>query len=577
MSKKGIVIIFALISVFLFVNGVANFGQTDGSEFVSMGVLLLGLLLIVMLTWKVINYLAEEKVFVLLYCIKEKMMIAETAGLAVFLLAGLITRIVVAIKVKTPIEIKEFEHTGILFPGETLYQNITAVFGNFSGGSIASYELLNIVASVVSMVLIYLIVRTMYGRSGGLVSLALSALWPSHIYGVVYDSEKYLCTMLFLAAVYFFILFRRTKYWPVFSVLAGVMLGILAYLQTSMYILFIVFIISPFIKGEEGRERTFGENLLKRIPAAAISIVVAFLVITITNSAIAKDLGIASSKITSIDGYAVLSGFNLEAGGNENEEDYSFLMENYEEGENPKDAQNVCLRAGFERFATNKAQSINLLLKKAQYIFGCGYDLPVRVELSKSNFIYLEDAYYLLVLLGTGIFAVEMLQRNHRGYINFVIVMGILTVLSGAMFMIEGTVQMEFGYIMAICSGAIISILYRRGLGDETIRTIEEITRKQEEAAKKEEKWKSKLQLNQATKEAMDGAGEDGENDPEYYFDEEELVDNSQVEEDIQNLLSKLSIDTSQMNTESVKEKRKKRIEEAKEKQKNKANDEFDV
>ena len=55
MSKKGIVIIFALVSSFLFVNGVANFGYVSGSKFVQMGFLLLCLLLIALGAKKIIS------------------------------------------------------------------------------------------------------------------------------------------------------------------------------------------------------------------------------------------------------------------------------------------------------------------------------------------------------------------------------------------------------------------------------------------------------------------------------------------------------------------------------------------
>lgn len=572
MGKKSIVVIFALISIFLFVNGVVNFGQINDSGFVYMGALLLGFLLIALITWKVIQYLAEEKVFVVLYCIKKKMVIAEVVTGSILLLAGIIARVLVAVQVNDQVKNDKFEHLSLLFPAEKLYENIVAVFENMATANITGYELLNIITACLSMVLVYFVVRAIHGRSGALVAVLITAFWPSQIYGVVYNSKKCFCTMLFLAVIYFLIMMRKEKKSIIFSVLAGISLGILAYMQTSMYILLLMFIVSPVIKGEEGKERTIVENILKHIPAAVISIVVTFVVIAGINSGMANSLGIPASKITGVDGYALMTGVNQEFTGVENEADYQFLMENYEEGKNPKDAQRVCFGEGLSRFDENKVDAINLLLEKAQYVFGCGYDFAVRVDLSESSFAYIEDAYYLLLLFGTGIFAVELLQRSHRGYINFVLVMGILTVLSGALFMIEGTVQMQFGYIMVICSSAIVSILYRRSLGDETIRTIEEILKLQEEA----ERNKEKLTSNLKSKMKMNSDEELSEKEEaEYFFDEEELVDNTQIEADIQNLLSKLSIDTRQMNAENVKEKRRKKIQEAKEKQKNKVNEDF--
>lgn len=576
MSKKGIVIIFALLSVFLLINGVANFGTVSESEFVYMGVLLLCLLLIAMLASKLITYLAEEKVFVVLYCIKKKMMIAELTGCGVLFLAGLIARIVAAVKMEADITESGYEHLAVLFPAEKLYENLVGFFQNFGGGSISGCEILNILASMLSILLIYGIVRTMYGRSGGLVAMAISAFWPSHIYGVIYHSNRYVCTLLFLAVIYFFILFRRTKYWWAFSILCGLCIGILSYLQTSMYILFVVFVASLFIKGEEGRESSLGENFMKRLPAVAISLVAAFISTAAVNGIMASSLGIEAGKITGVDGYAVLSGFNVESGGNENDEDYEYLMSNYEESKNPKDAQRMAMNAGIQRFMENKTESLNLMLKKAQFIFGGGFDLSSQEYSGKGKFVLFEGVYYLLILLGTGIFAMELLQRNHKGYINFIILTGILIAISGAMFMVEGTIQMQFAYIMAICSSALVSVLYRRQLGDETIQTIEEIRKKQAEAEEQKKKWTSRLENKLNIQE--DEAGEKKvEEDSEYFFDEEEIVDNTQVDEDMEKLLSKLSIDPSMLGTESIREKRRKKIEQAKEKQKNKDSDDFDM
>lgn len=467
MSKKGIVIIFAVTSIFLFINGVANFGYEDRSKFVQIGILLLCFLLISMGAWKLIHYLAEEKVFVVLYCIKEKMRIAETVSVIVMVLAALVTRILAAVFVKAPVQESEFLHEDVLFPAQKLFQDILAPFQGISIGAVEGYEVFNILMSILSSLLIYLIVKTMYGRSGALTALLICALWPAHILGVAYESEKYFCTMLFLATLYFFFMFRKTRLWPVFAVLSGITLGVLAYMQTSMYILFVLFIASAFVKGEEGRKRTFGENFVKRVPAVAISVITAFLVIAGVNGSMASKLQVPAAKLTGVNGYGMLTGMNAESIGNENKDDYEFLMENYAEGNNPKDAQNVCGWAAVQRFSENKADSLNLMLKKAQYIFGCGANQEMRKEMSQNNVTYLEDAYYLLILLATGIFAIELLMRTQRGNINFIMVTGILITISGAVFMFEETIQMQFGVLLAICGSAMVSTVYRRGLGYE--------------------------------------------------------------------------------------------------------------
>lgn len=464
MSKKGIGIIFALVSIFLFVNGVANFGYISGSKFIQMGILLLCLLLIALAVKKILNYLAEERVFVVLYCVEKKMITTEIVTVTVFLLITLITRMLAAAKFKISGKESGFEHMDVLFPAQKIYQDITGLFQGIAGTVFTEYEIANIIMSLLSVILIYFIVRSMYGRSGGFAALFISALWPSHILGVVYNNDKYFCTLLFLAVIYFFLMLRRTKLWPVFSVLAGIALGMLAYMQTSMYILFVVFIASVFVRGAEGREKTFAQNLISRVPAIVISLVAACLVITIVNGKVAGDLGIEKKKVTGVSGYELLTGLNVENIGSENKDDYDFLMENYNESGNAKDAHYVCFGEAGKRFSENKGESFNLILKKAQYIFGCGNNLEMRKDMNQNNITYLEDAYYLLILLATGIFAIELLLRTHHGNVNFIIVIGILTVLAGAVFMFEETVQLQFGYIMAICSSAIISIVYRRRL-----------------------------------------------------------------------------------------------------------------
>lgn len=474
MSKKGIIIIFTLVSIFLFVNGVANFGYVSGSKFVQMGILLLCLLLIALGAKKIISYLAEEKVFVVLYCVEKKMKTTEILGVVIFMLIALATRLIAAVNLKRSVKSVEFKHSDLLFPAQKIYHDMAGIFRGMTGATLNEYEIFNIIMSMLSILFIYFIVRTMYGRSGGFAALFISSLWPAHILGVVYNDNKYFCTMLFLAVIYFFLMLRRTKLWLVFALLAGAALGVLVYMQTSMYILLLVLAVSIFIRGEEGKEKGFGENVVRRIPAITVSLVVTLLVVAGVNGKLAGDLEAVPKTVTGMNGYALLTGLNVEAIGNENQGDYDFLMANYEESNNAKDAQYVCLREAGKRFGEGKAESFNLILKKAQYMFGCGYNLEMRKDMTRSGVIYLEDAYYLLILLTTGIFAVEFLQRTHYGNINFIIVIGILTVITGSVFMFEETVQMQFGYIMTICSSAMVSILYRRRLGNSQKRIIKE-------------------------------------------------------------------------------------------------------
>lgn len=465
MSRKGIVIIFALLSIFLFANGVANFGHVGGSKFVEMGIMLLCLLLITLGVKKVIDYVAEEKVFVVLYCVEKKMKITEIVMVTALSVITLVTRIVAAGKLETVVEKSRFKYEEILFPAQKLYHDITGLFQGIAGGAFTEYEIANIIMSVLSVILLYLCVKSMYGRSGGFFAMCVGGLWPSHVLGVVDDDVKYLCTLLFIATLYFFLMLRKGKVWPVFALLVGACLGILVYMQTSMYILFVVLLASAIIRGEEGREQTFGKNLIRRLPAVALSLMSACLVISVINGKVAGDFEVEKRTMTGLNGYGLLTGLNIQNNGKENKEDYKFFMDNYGKYHNVKDAHYMCISEAGRRFGENKGESLNLILKKTQYMFGCDYKIEMRKDMERSNMVYFVDAYYLLILLVTGIFAVEFMLRTHHGNINFVMAIGILTVISGALFMLGETVQMEFGYIMAICSGAVVSIVYRRKMG----------------------------------------------------------------------------------------------------------------
>ena len=66
------------------------------------------------------------------------------------------------------------------------------------------------------------------------------------------------------------------------------------------------------------------------------------------------------------------------------------------------------------------------------------------------------------------------------------------------------------------------------------------------------------------------------EEEAEYFFDEEEMEEADNVDPELEELLSKLSIDPSKLASENVREKRMKKIQQAKEKQKQKQ-DNFDA
>lgn len=576
-GKKIVVAIFAFISMFLLVNGVNSYGDMSGSEFLYMGILLLVFLVIALVINKIITYLAEEKVFVLLYCVKKKMMMAEIASVCVCALITLISRFVIAARVQISDLGEEYEKLPELFPARKVYEAFVSVFNGMAGENITGYELCNIFCNIVAMVLIYLIVRSMHGRSGSILALFITACWPTHMYGVVYHNPQYFCGMLFLAVLYFIMLSRKGKLWYVFAALTGLFLGLLIYMQTGMILFVVVLLASVFVRGDEGRERTLGENIVKRIPAVAVTLGVTFVVTLGVNSMVASSLGIPSSKVTGINGYAMLTGFNEESKGKENEEDYEFLMSNYREGNNPKDAQMLCLGKVYDRISDDFGGTINMILQKAQSVFGCGYDLAIRVDMSASKMIFVQDAYYLLILLGTGMLALELLQRQHHGYINFILVVGSLMVFSGALFESGTGVQMEFGFILAICASAVVSILYRRALGDDTIRTIDEIRRIQAEEEEKKRQWTAGVIGKIHGGEVPDTAeGLTKEEEAEYFFDEEEIEEEEQVDPELEELLSKLSIDPSKLTSENVREKRMKKIQQAKEKQKKKQ-DNFDM
>jgi len=576
-GKKFVVAVFALISMFLLVNGVTNYGDVSGREFLYMGILLLVFLMVALIINKIITYLAEEKVFVLLYCMKRKMMIAEIVSISVCAVITLVSRFVIAARVQISTIGEEYEKLPQLFPARKVYEAFVGIFEGMAGGSISGYELCNIFCNIVAMVFIYLIVRSMYGRSGGILALFIAACWPSHMYGVVYYNPQYFCGMLFLAVIYFIMLSRKGALWYVFAALTGVALGLLIYMQTGMILFVVVLLASLFVRGDEGKERTLGENFMKRIPAVAVSLGVALIVNIGVNGMVATSLDLPSSKVTGMNGYAMLTGFNEESKGKENKEDYDYLMNNYKEGNNPKDAQMLCLGKVYDRVSENFGGTVNMILQKAQYVFGCGYDLAIRVDMSASKMIFVQDAYYLLILLGTGILAIELLQRQHHGYINFVLGVGSLLVFAGALFETGTGVQLEFGFILAICSSAIVSILYRRALGDDTIHTIEEIRRRQMEEEKKKQQWTAgvigKLHGGNVPGETQ---GMTEEEEAEYFFDEEEMEEADNVDPELEELLSKLSIDPSKLASENVREKRMKKIQQAKEKQKQKQ-DNFDA
>lgn len=203
----------------------------------------------------------------------------------------------------------------------TLYMaSVIIVFGTYA---LTALKGLNIVASLISIIFIYLIAKEIFkDEKKSLVAAFIMALFPaSIIYTAVYSTET-IAIAFFLASLYYFILVMNKKKRDTYLLLSGVLLLVGHLFRMVAQVIIVAYIMYIFIY-----MRKQYKNKFKRTAYILISFFIPFIIIgyTVIGAGI-TDTKLWSPKETPLT--SVLKGSNINAGGRWNEEDAKFVEEN---------------------------------------------------------------------------------------------------------------------------------------------------------------------------------------------------------------------------------------------------------
>lgn len=252
-----------------------------------------------------------------------------------------------------------------------------------TGPSLLAGLYFNLVASMISVFLVYRIARLVSGRVGGFIALMLAAFWPSMIvYNTILATEPlficFILTALYIVTYMF--------YYPAFEgkvsvniilcVFAGIALAAAAAVRP---VALVMLAAMAFILLASGKK--FGRGGIKKFGFIKVAVskgwcrvvliaAVYFIGTSITSAAVTNTLKkpIASGKVSF--GYNLMVGVNENGHGMWNVEDDTFLNYNYELTNSAAEAHRICLVKAIDRIEKNPERTLNLAISKFSSLWG---------------------------------------------------------------------------------------------------------------------------------------------------------------------------------------------------------------
>lgn len=197
---------------------------------------------------------------------------------------------------------------------------VIAVFGTYA---LTALKTLNIIASLISIVLIYLIAKEIFkDEKKSLIAAFIMALFPASIlYTAVYSTET-IAIAFYLTSLYYFILVMNEKKKDTYLLLSGLMLLIGHLFRMAAQVIIVAYIMYIFIYMRKQYKRKF-----KRAAFILISFIIPFVIVgyTVIGAGV-TDVKLWSPRETPLT--SILKGSNIEAGGRWNEKDAKFVEDN---------------------------------------------------------------------------------------------------------------------------------------------------------------------------------------------------------------------------------------------------------
>lgn len=257
-----------------------------------------------------------------------------------------------------------------LFPHIMGYASFLSIFFRIFGASQSIPPLINVVLSVISMTLIYLICKKIGGIRAAIIASILWILFPSQtIYNMLVLSDPYYSTLL-LMIWYIIIVFYenlhtiKIKKLLSYAVVLGLLLTLMNMSRPIALIPIIALAIWLFLI-DIGHINN--KKILQKKALYLLSVFIAYYVLSLgANHYITLRLG---EEIAKIPGFNVYVGFNMKSSGGWNRADSALLTHyNEQEGWSANDVQKQMLEEAKERIFSGQIDFSRLFYKKFLYL-----------------------------------------------------------------------------------------------------------------------------------------------------------------------------------------------------------------
>lgn len=326
-----------------------------------------------------------------------------------------------------------------MFPHVYGYPYVLSIVFRFFGISVEVAQSFNIVLSVVTVFICYRIGRLIGGRLCGMVTLFLTAFWPSQIVYINMVASEYLFTCLLMLCMYLFVLsikdFSEFTEHSVLGVVLHVLLGLFLALAGAVRPMALLLLITILIcisfeklrlpvrlsKDQPISLVFLSKGWMRCFLIVAVYMLISTLITIGITNAIDKDLASGSTSF----GYNLLVGLNVESEGGWNQDDADYLYDALDRTGSASEAHMACRDLAVQRLRNVKGIA-NLFVYKFQVLwmnddYGTTWNLLFldqqgNLTETREDFLYnvrsAGNIFYLLVVVLATIEGLYLWQRG---------------------------------------------------------------------------------------------------------------------------------------------------------------------
>lgn len=261
------------------------------------------------------------------------------------------------------------------FPHVFGFPYVLSVVFKIAGASVRAGLYLNTAASLISIILAYLIARKICGNTGGYITLVLTAFWPSQILFINQLASEYVFTCLFLLSVLIVVYMLN---YPVedgkisivllLDISLGISIALAGAVRPMSIILLIALIICilpyGFKRSKKSKAVLFKSFVFKGWAQVLIILISYMISSQIISASVSKAIDRQLPGTSVSFGYNFMVGMNIESKGTWNEEDAKFLNDRFLETGSSGEAHKASIDVALKRIRENPFGAANLALEK---------------------------------------------------------------------------------------------------------------------------------------------------------------------------------------------------------------------